>query len=160
MVLNLGMEGERIPIFSSPPIISLPLIIDTHINLILTLFYRELAVVSAHLGNGCSVTASLNGQCLDTSMGFSPLEGLVMGQRSGEVDPTVIPYLCRKLNCTPGLFLTAVGSTFKSHLANQSFQLLLQLVLTRFLFWYAVHKWDIQPSTQPAAHLFSVLTYF
>ena len=43
-------------------------------------YFSDLAVVSAHLGNGCSVSASLNGTCLDTSMGFSPLEGLVMGQ--------------------------------------------------------------------------------
>ena len=64
--------------------------------------FSDLAIVSAHLGSGCSVSASLNGVCLDTSMGFSPLEGLVMGHRSGDVDPTVVSYMCRKLNCDPG----------------------------------------------------------
>ena len=51
------------------------------------------AFITAHLGNGCSATAILNGKSLDTSMGFTPLEGLMMGTRSGDLDPSIISYL-------------------------------------------------------------------
>jgi len=51
------------------------------------------AFVCAHLGNGASITAILNGKSVDTSMGFTPLEGLVMGTRSGDIDPALIGYL-------------------------------------------------------------------
>jgi acetate kinase len=50
-------------------------------------------LITAHLGNGCSITAVRGGQSVDTSMGFSPLAGLVMGTRSGDIDPAVIYYL-------------------------------------------------------------------
>lgn len=53
-------------------------------------------VISLHLGKGSSVTATLNGKCLDTSMGFSPLEGMVMETRSGDVDPEAIIYIASK----------------------------------------------------------------
>jgi len=52
-------------------------------------------VISCHLGNGSSVTAVVNGKAIDTSMGFTPLEGLVMGTRSGSIDPAIIPYLIK-----------------------------------------------------------------
>lgn len=52
-------------------------------------------VVALHLGNGCSAVAVRDGRSVDTSMGFTPLEGLVMGTRSGDVDPAVIGYLAR-----------------------------------------------------------------
>ena len=55
-------------------------------------------VISAHLGNGCSVCAIKGGRSLDTSMGFTPLEGLVMGTRCGDLDPGLMEYLCQKLN--------------------------------------------------------------
>jgi acetate kinase len=54
-------------------------------------------LISIHLGNGCSMAAVNNGECLDTSMGFGPLSGLVMGTRSGDIDPTVIFYLVNQL---------------------------------------------------------------
>jgi acetate kinase len=57
---------------------------------------EEAAVVTLHLGNGCSATATRGGRALDTSMGFTPLEGLVMGTRSGDLDPALVPYLMRK----------------------------------------------------------------
>jgi len=57
----------------------------------------ELSLVSAHLGNGCSVCAILNGKSMDTSMGLTPLEGLMMGQRSGDLDPAVVGFLAEKL---------------------------------------------------------------
>jgi acetate kinase len=63
--------------------------------------YPDLArggrLITIHLGGGCSITAFDRGQPVDTSMGFSPLEGLVMETRSGDIDPAVVPYLQRKL---------------------------------------------------------------
>ena len=56
---------------------------------------RDLRLVIAHLGNGASVSAVRNGLCVDTSMGFTPLEGLMMGTRSGTVDPGMLVYLLR-----------------------------------------------------------------
>jgi len=56
----------------------------------------RISAVTFHLGNGCSATAIGNGQSLDTSMGFTPLEGLVMGTRSGDLDPALVSYLARK----------------------------------------------------------------
>lgn len=54
---------------------------------------EEVNVITCHLGNGGSVTAVRNGQCVDTSMGLTPLEGLVMGTRSGDIDPAIIFHL-------------------------------------------------------------------
>jgi acetate kinase len=56
------------------------------------------ALLTAHLGNGCSATAVLDGRSVDTSMGLSPLEGLVMGTRSGDVDPGLHEFLAERLN--------------------------------------------------------------
>lgn len=57
-------------------------------------------VIVCHLGNGASISAVKDGKCIDTSMGFTPLAGVMMGTRSGDVDPSVMPYLCKKLNKT------------------------------------------------------------
>jgi acetate kinase len=57
---------------------------------------RDLRLIIAHLGNGASVSAVHNGICVDTSMGFTPLEGLMMGTRSGTVDPGILVYLLRQ----------------------------------------------------------------
>ena len=56
----------------------------------------DVDLVTCHLGNGCSVTAVKKGQSIDTSMGLTPLEGLMMGTRSGNIDPAVIFFLMRK----------------------------------------------------------------
>lgn len=56
------------------------------------------SAVTLHLGNGCSASAICNGRSIDTSMGFTPLEGLVMGTRSGDLDPALVGYLARKEN--------------------------------------------------------------
>jgi acetate kinase len=56
---------------------------------------EDLSVVILHLGNGCSAAAVCHGRSIDTSMGFTPLEGLVMGTRSGDLDPAVVSYLVR-----------------------------------------------------------------
>lgn len=58
---------------------------------------NDIRAVSAHLGNGCSLCAIRDGQSVETSMGFTPLEGLVMGSRSGDLDPGLHEYLCEKL---------------------------------------------------------------
>lgn len=58
-------------------------------------------VIVCHLGNGASLSAVENGKCIDTSMGFTPLAGVMMGGRCGSVDPSIMPYLCKKLNKTP-----------------------------------------------------------
>ncbi len=55
--------------------------------------FEEINVISAHLGNGASVTAIKNGKSVDTSMGMTPLEGLVMGTRCGDIDPSIIEHL-------------------------------------------------------------------
>tara|TARA_R110002167_G_scaffold180956_17_gene381193 strand:- start:1665 stop:2894 length:1230 start_codon:yes stop_codon:yes gene_type:complete len=57
---------------------------------------KEISIITAHLGNGASVTAIRNGKSVDTSMGMTPLEGLVMGTRSGDIDPGIFDYLVSK----------------------------------------------------------------
>ena len=52
-------------------------------------------LITLHLGNGASITAIREGQSIDTSMGMTPLEGLMMGTRSGDIDPAIIPYLAQ-----------------------------------------------------------------
>jgi acetate kinase len=58
---------------------------------------HKLKIITCHLGNGCSITAIDKGRSVDTSMGFTPLEGLVMGTRCGDIDPALVPYIMRKL---------------------------------------------------------------
>lgn len=53
-------------------------------------------VIVCHLGNGASISASIGGKCIDTSMGMTPLEGLIMGTRSGNLDPAVLQFICNK----------------------------------------------------------------
>ncbi len=55
-------------------------------------------IIVAHLGNGASISAVLNGKCVDTSMGLTPLEGLVMGTRSGDIDPAIMEFIAKKEN--------------------------------------------------------------
>ncbi len=58
-------------------------------------------VITCHLGNGSSITASVGGRAVDTSMGFTPQEGVPMGTRSGSLDPTVVPYIMKKEGLSP-----------------------------------------------------------
>lgn len=60
----------------------------------------DLRIISCHLGNGSSVTAIKGGRSIDTSMGFTPLSGLVMGTRCGDIDPAIVPYLMNKWDMT------------------------------------------------------------
>ncbi len=61
----------------------------------------ELNSITMHLGNGSSMTAVENGRCADTSMGLTPLEGLMMGTRCGTIDPAIVPFIMEKENLTP-----------------------------------------------------------
>ncbi len=63
---------------------------------------KELKIITAHIGNGASITAVKNGRSFDTSMGFTPLEGLVMGTRSGDIDPAIVPFLQEQEGLSPG----------------------------------------------------------
>ncbi|MGN0425137.1 MAG: acetate kinase [Acetatifactor sp.] len=58
--------------------------------------YEDLKIIVCHLGNGASISAVKNGKCIDTSMGLTPLEGLIMGTRSGDIDPAIIEYVAGK----------------------------------------------------------------
>ncbi|MCR5119999.1 MAG: acetate kinase [Lachnospiraceae bacterium] len=57
---------------------------------------KDLKIIVCHLGNGASISAVKNGECVDTSMGLTPLEGLMMGTRSGDLDPAIIDFICEK----------------------------------------------------------------
>ena len=62
--------------------------------------FEDLKIVTCHLGNGASIAAVKNGESIDTSMGFTPLEGLVMGTRCGDIDPAIVPFIMDKENMT------------------------------------------------------------
>lgn len=71
--------------------------------------YEDLKLIVCHLGNGASVSAVKNGKCVDTSMGLTPLEGLIMGTRSGDLDPAIIEFLCNKENKSVGEILNELN---------------------------------------------------
>ena len=62
---------------------------------------KDLKIVTCHLGNGSSIAAVKDGKCFDTTMGLTPLEGIMMGTRCGSIDPAIIPLLMKKENLTP-----------------------------------------------------------
>ena len=62
---------------------------------------ENMKIVSCHLGNGSSITAICNGKSIDTTMGFTPLDGVLMGTRSGALDPSVVTYIQKKMGLTP-----------------------------------------------------------
>ena len=62
---------------------------------------KDLKIITCHLGNGCSITAIKDGVCMDTSMGFTPLDGFMMGTRSGTLDPSALTFIAEKENLTP-----------------------------------------------------------
>jgi len=67
----------------------------------LGLDYNNCKIITCHIGNGSSITATKNGEAVDTSMGFTPQEGILMGTRTGTIDPTVIPFIMEKYNYSP-----------------------------------------------------------
>ncbi|MBQ5816589.1 MAG: acetate kinase, partial [Oscillospiraceae bacterium] len=62
---------------------------------------EDIKIVTCHLGNGSSISAVVNGKCLDTTMGLTPAEGIMMGTRAGSIDPAIIPLLMEKENMSP-----------------------------------------------------------
>ena len=62
---------------------------------------KDAKIITCHLGNGSSITATVNGKAVDTSMGFTPQDGVPMGTRSGAIDPTVAPYIMKKKGISP-----------------------------------------------------------
>ncbi len=62
---------------------------------------EETKIVTCHIGNGASISAVKGGKCIDTSMGFTPLDGVIMGTRCGSIDPAIVPYIMEKEGFTP-----------------------------------------------------------
>ncbi len=62
---------------------------------------EDTKIITCHIGNGSSITAVKGGKCVDTSMGFTPLDGVEMGTRCGSIDPAIVPYLMKKKGYTP-----------------------------------------------------------
>ena len=114
--------------------------------------FHELKLITCHLGAGASVCAIDHGRSMDTSMGLTPLEGLIMGTRSGDIDPSVIFYLCKEkgmtideveniLNKESGLKgLSGISSDFKEieEAANQGDQ---RAILSIHTFCYRLRKY-------------------
>lgn len=71
--------------------------------------YESVKTIVCHLGNGSSISAVLNGKCVDTSMGLTPLEGLVMGTRSGDIDPAIMEFIAKKENLSIGEIMTVLN---------------------------------------------------
>lgn len=71
--------------------------------------YEDMKIIVCHLGNGASISAVQNGKCVDTSMGLTPLEGLIMGTRSGDIDPAIIEYVAHKENKTIDEMMTVLN---------------------------------------------------
>ncbi|HEY8803750.1 MAG TPA: acetate kinase [Clostridium sp.] len=63
---------------------------------------KDLKIITCHLGNGSSITAIKEGKSIETSMGFTPLEGIAMGSRSGSIDPAIVTYIIKELNMSQG----------------------------------------------------------
>ena len=70
---------------------------------------NDVNIISCHLGNGASIAAVKNGKCVDTTMGLTPLEGLVMGTRSGDLDPAVLEFVMKKENLTIDEMMTVLN---------------------------------------------------
>lgn len=70
---------------------------------------KDMKIIVCHLGNGASISAVLNGECVDTSMGLTPLEGLIMGTRSGDLDPAILEFICNKENLSINEMLTILN---------------------------------------------------
>lgn len=72
---------------------------------------EDLKIITCHIGNGASITAVKNGRSIDTSMGMTPLEGLMMGTRSGDLDPAIVPFVMNKEELT----VNEVNSMLNKH---------------------------------------------
>lgn len=86
----------------------------------LNLPFDQFSGITVHLGNGCSITKIENGKSVDTSMGFTPLEGLVMGTRTGDIDPALISHVANRLVEDKGLALDEAYETVMHALNKES----------------------------------------
>lgn len=109
-------------------------------------------IISCHLGNGSSITASIAGKSIDTTMGFTPLEGLPMGTRSGSIDPGIILHLANNLKFTPkeideilnhksGLLALSQVSSDMRDIYGQSLKSNKQAILTLEILSYQIAKY-------------------
>jgi acetate kinase len=113
----------------------------------------SLKIITCHLGNGSSITAVKEGHCVDTSMGFTPLEGLMMGTRCGDLDPAVIFYLMERkqmtivevnemLNRKSGMFgLAAIGSSDLRDVEQKIMEGHVQAKVAFEVFCYRIRKY-------------------
>jgi acetate kinase len=113
----------------------------------------DLKIITCHLGNGCSMTAVDGGVSVDTSLGFTPLEGLVMGTRCGDIDPAIITYLLDRKLAEPGdldrilnkesglLGLAGIGSSDMRDVAAAALSGNRQAQTAERLFCYRVRKY-------------------
>ena len=107
---------------------------------------EELKIITAHLGNGSSVSAVMNGHSVDTSMGFTPLAGVAMGTRCGDIDPAIVTYLMEKkgldakgidalMNKESGVFgISGISSDFRDLEANMETNERAKLALDMFAY--------------------------
>ncbi len=107
---------------------------------------EELKIITAHLGNGSSVSAVMNGHSVDTSMGFTPLAGVAMGTRCGDIDPAIVTYLMEKkgldakgidalMNKESGVFgISGISSDFRDLEANMNTNERAKLALDMFAY--------------------------
>ena len=107
---------------------------------------EELKIITAHLGNGSSVSAVMNGHSVDTSMGFTPLAGVAMGTRCGDIDPAIVTYLMEKkgldakgidalMNKESGVFgISGISSDFRDLEANMDTNERAKLALDMFAY--------------------------
>ncbi len=114
--------------------------------------YEDLKIIVCHLGNGASVCAVKDGKSVDTSMGLSPLEGLIMGTRSGDIDPSAMEYIAKKenldmagimkvLNKDSGVYgLSGLSSDFRD-LENAANEGNTRAAMARSVFCYRVIKY-------------------
>lgn len=104
---------------------------------------KKMKIVTCHLGSGASIAAVKNGECIDTSMGFTPLEGIMMNTRSGDIDPAVVEFLCnktgksiseiiRELNKESGLFAMNDGVADMRDLEDKYFDKKVKLSLDTY----------------------------
>ena len=70
---------------------------------------KDTKLITCHIGNGASISAIVNGKCINTSMGLTPNAGLIMGTRCGDIDASIIPYIMEKTNMTPKEIDTAIN---------------------------------------------------
>ena len=113
---------------------------------------KEIKMITCHLGNGSSITAIKDGKVIDTSMGLTPLDGFMMGTRSGGLDPSVVTYLQEKEGWTPkqtdevlnkksGMLGISGISSDDRDLAKAAAEGNERAILTRKMLWYQIRKY-------------------